>query len=202
MLNRYNLSRKGLKAILGRFADTGHFKRKSGTGKAIPVMSNEVKDIALRILKEEKGDLTYREWSHLLANEDVSVCPEKLRTWFLNDLQGYYAPKRVKPSLSDATKRRRFKIAKKWLKDGIPIVAGDEGWTLTIDPKRRHIKVLGKRGERKVEESTMHMQSKSNIPKIMVLTLITRPRAIPGVGFVGGQEGSTFWDQGGCSQGR
>ena len=30
----------------------------------------------------------------------------------------------------------------------------------------------------------MHMESKSNIPKIMVITLITRPRAIPGFGFL------------------
>ena len=149
MLNRYNLSRKGLKAILGRFADNGHFKRKSGTGKAIPAMSNEVKEIALRIHKAEKRDLTYREWSNLLANEDISICLEKLRAWFFNDFQGHYTHKRVKPSLSDATKRRRFKLAKKWPKDGIPIVASDEGWTLTIDPKRRHIKVLGKRGARK-----------------------------------------------------
>ena len=108
---------------------------------------------------------------------------------FLNDLQGHYTPKRVKPSLSDVTKRRRFKLAKKWPKGGIPIVAGDEGWTLTIDPKRGHIKVLGKIGARKVEESIMHMQSNTNIPKTVVLILITRPRAIPGVGFVGGQVG-------------
>ena len=165
MLNRYNLTRKGLKAILGRFADNGHFKHKSGASNAIPIMSNEVKKIALRIHKKEKVDLTYREWSHLLANEDVSVCPEKLRTWFLNDLQGHYAPKRVKPSLSDVTKRRRFKLAKKWLKEGIPIVAWDEAWTLTINPKWRYIRVLGKRGARKVEESTSHMQSKSLSPK-------------------------------------
>ena len=54
MLNRYNLSRKGLKAIMGRFADNGHFKRKSGTGKAIPVMSNEVKEIAPGYIKRKK----------------------------------------------------------------------------------------------------------------------------------------------------
>ena len=83
MLNRYNLTRKGLKAILGMFADNGHFKRKSGASNAIPIMSNEVKEIALRIHKKEKGDLTYREWSHLLANEDVSICPTKLRTLVL-----------------------------------------------------------------------------------------------------------------------
>ena len=188
-----------MKSILARFSEQGDFERKSGTGKDTPVMTKHVQKIALQIHDQEKGDLTYREWSSFLSDEGISVSTEKLRTWFLNDLGGHYAPKRVKPILSDATKLKRFKLATEGLKDGLPLVAGDEGWSLTINPKRRHIKLLPPESGKEAEQAsntTLHVQSKSNIPKVMVITLITRPRAVPGVGYVGGQVGIwRVWDE-------
>ena len=84
-------------------------------------------------------------------------------------------------------------MQRKWLDSGMPIVDVDEGWAFTLDPRRRHIKVLPpelvKAMDMEEPNTTLKVQSKANIPKVMVVTAITRPRAVPGVGYVGGQVG-------------
>jgi len=144
--------------------------------KGRPSLLTPTKVAALKKVNSQNRSFTLRQVSDQLTDLGLEYGKDTLRRWF-NELGAAKKARRIKPSLSDAQKRRRIdficdqvdETTAEYLDQG-NVVHLDESWFYLMKEKEK-VRVFP--GEE--VPGAPRVQHKSHLPKIMVIVANARP---------------------------
>ncbi|CAN0505402.1 unnamed protein product, partial [Laminaria digitata] len=144
--------------------------------KGRPSLLTPTKVAALKKVNSQNRSFTLRQVSDQMTDLGLEFGKETVRRWF-NELGAAKKARRIKPSLSDAQKRRRVdficdqvdETTGEYLDQG-NVVHLDESWFYLMREKDK-VRVFP--GEK--PPKSPRVQHKSHLPKIMVVTANARP---------------------------